>query len=346
MRLKPDTINGLANGVYSALAMLAAMQLDVFTPLGQGPKTAEDIAAALGLDTTKLSPLLYALVTTGLLAMDGERFANSAESDHFLVSGKRSYIGGLHEAYSDLWSAALRTAESIRTGVPQAMHDFSAMAEEELRAFLRGLDPGAVAAAKSLARHFDFAGYATLIDLAAGSGGLAMELCRRFPGLVATAVDLPNVAAITKGFVAEAGLEDRIVVQACDVVAAAPAGVFDVAVLRSFLQVIPPDAARLAVIHTGEALRPGGDIYIVGRVLDDTRLGPPETVAFNVVFLSVYDGGQAHTEGRHRQWLKEAGFIDITRKQLAGGYSVIQARKRPIGRRAGAGVPSPERGFT
>jgi cyclopropane fatty-acyl-phospholipid synthase-like methyltransferase len=265
--------------------------------------------------------------------MEGERFANSAESEHFLVSGKRSYIGGSHEAYSDLWSAALRTARSIRTGVPQAMHDFSAMAEEELRAFLRGLDPGAVAAAKSLARHFDFAGYTALIDLAAGSGGLAMELCRRFPDLTATAVDLPNVAAITKDFIAEAGLQDRVGVQACDVVAAAPAGEFDVAVLRSFLQVIPPDAARRAVIHAGQALSPGGDIYIVGRVLDDSRLGPPQTVAFNVVFLNIYDGGQAHTEGRHRQWLSEAGFIDIARKQLGGGYSVIRARKGPVGGR-------------
>lgn len=44
----PDTINALRFGVDSAFAMLAGMQLDVFTPLQHGPMTAEQIAEAIG----------------------------------------------------------------------------------------------------------------------------------------------------------------------------------------------------------------------------------------------------------------------------------------------------------
>ncbi len=45
--LRPDTIEGLESNAFSALVMLAGMQLDVFTTLEDGPKTADEVAAAL-----------------------------------------------------------------------------------------------------------------------------------------------------------------------------------------------------------------------------------------------------------------------------------------------------------
>ena len=46
---RPETINKLRFAADAALAMLAGMQLDVFTPLQAGPKTAEEIAHAIGV---------------------------------------------------------------------------------------------------------------------------------------------------------------------------------------------------------------------------------------------------------------------------------------------------------
>src|SRR4029453_1591915 len=72
---QPTTIQQLATAVYPSFAMLAGMQLDVFTPLKDGPLTATQLAAALGVQAAKLSPLLYALVAADLLTLDGDRFA-------------------------------------------------------------------------------------------------------------------------------------------------------------------------------------------------------------------------------------------------------------------------------
>ena len=44
----PETITRLRESVDSALTMLAGMQLDVFTPLKDGPLTLEQEAEALG----------------------------------------------------------------------------------------------------------------------------------------------------------------------------------------------------------------------------------------------------------------------------------------------------------
>src|SRR5205807_8579697 len=117
--IKPTTIFRHAYAVYPPIAMLAGMQLDVFTPLKDGPLTAPALAEALGTRPDKLRPLLYALVHAELLRLEGDHFANTPEADVYLVRGRRAYMGNVHELYSDLWAAALKTAQSIRAGAPQ-----------------------------------------------------------------------------------------------------------------------------------------------------------------------------------------------------------------------------------
>ena len=63
----PHTIERLSEAGFFSLAMLAGMQLDVFTLLKDGPITAEEIAAALNVSDEKLKPLLFALVAAGLI---------------------------------------------------------------------------------------------------------------------------------------------------------------------------------------------------------------------------------------------------------------------------------------
>ena len=110
-------------------------------------------------------------------------------------------------------------------------------------------------------------------------------------------------------------MTDRVQVRAADVLACAPEGPFDVAVLRNLIQVLGPDEARRALHNVGEAIEPGGLLIIVGHILQDSRLEP--------------DAGQAYTEREHRSWLDEAGFADIEVQYGAApaGMSIVLARK-------------------
>lgn len=325
--LRPDTFNRHLANVYPAFAMLAGMQLELFTPLAEGSLTVEELAARLDLNPVKLRPLLYALVVAGLVTVEDGRFANTAESDAFLVKGRPQYLGGTHGAYADLWSATLHTAASIRSGRPQAKHDFSRMAYPELRAFMRGLDAGASATARRLHKDFGVGGSSRVLDAGGGAGGLAIALCRLAPALAATVGELANVVPVTREAVAEAGLAGRIEVLACDLVAAPPAGEYDCVIMRSLLQVMSAADAAATVRHGVAALAPGGRLLVVGRVLDDSRLSPLDSVAANVMFLNVYDDGQAYTESEYRGWLADAGLGAVTRHELAGGYSVMVGTK-------------------
>ncbi len=104
----PSTVQALSMAVYPSYAMLAGMQLELFTALENGPSEVNEVAAALGVGPEKLRPLLFALTAAGLLEEAGGRFANTPESDHYLVKGRPHYLGDLKDLLADVWPAALQ----------------------------------------------------------------------------------------------------------------------------------------------------------------------------------------------------------------------------------------------
>ena len=323
-----NPLGRLANAVYSPFAMLAGMQLDLFTPLQDGPMSAEQIADAINVGPAKLKPLLYALTAAGLLHVEGELFSNTDVADRFLVRGCQSCIIDSHKSYSLLWNAVLKTAESIRTGIPQAKLDYSAMPQDELETFFRGEHPGTLADGRELASMFDLSSCRSLIDIGGGSGGLAIAVTEACPHIKATIVDLPTITPITQRFIEEMGAKSRIQVISADAVSDSLPGSYDIAVMSAFIQVLSPDDARCALKNVSQVMNPGGTIYIRGSgIIDNSRTSPPEKVGLNLVFINVYDEGQAYTEQEYRDWLAEADFGSFERINLPNGGSWLTARK-------------------
>lgn len=195
---RPDTINALRFGADASFAMLAGMQLDVFTPLSNGPLTAEQMANATGITPTRLPLLLYALVAAGLLTEQDGQFSNTPEAQHFLVKEAPSYMGNMQRQLASHWGDKLKTAESLRTGVPQAFTDFSQSPQEELEAFLRRIHGDTVATAYELTQRYDFSSTTSLVDVGGGGGGLAIGFAKACSHIQATVVDQPQVTPITR----------------------------------------------------------------------------------------------------------------------------------------------------
>ena len=313
--------------VWPSFALLAGIRLDLFTPLKDGPLSAEQIAGKLGVEADKLKPLLCALAAAGLLKIENGLFANSSEANRFLVRGLATYRGGKHEVLLNNWQAGLRTAESIRTGAPQAKLDFAGASAAELGTFYRSNHAQALRRGRELTVTFDLSAHRSLLDVGGGSGGLAIVVTETHPHMQATVAELPTVTPITRRIVEEAGASGRVQVQSIDVINESPSGAFDAAVLSSFIQVISREQARRALQNVGKVMNPGGAIYIRGDIVDDSGTSPLGSVMRNLVYLNIYDQGQAYTEREHREWLTEAGFADFERKILPDGFSMVRARK-------------------
>ena len=324
---EPKTIQKLVD-VYPSFALLAGMQLDLFTPLRAGPMRSEQIANAIGVRAAKLKPLLYALVAAELLTVEGDRFANTDEANHFLVRGSPAYMGGVHPLYADLWDAALQTAESVRTGQPQAKHDYTEMPREALETFYQGLHPGALTTGRTLVENYGLSSCQKLLDVGGGSGGVAIAAVKACPHIRATVADVSNVTPITQRFVTEAGVSDRVKVITANIVEAPLDGAFDAVVLKSFIQVLSPSDAQRALKNINATMTPDGVIYILGiGILDNSRISPRGAAITNTIFINIYDEGQAYTEDEYQDWITAAGFVDFKRDTLPDGLGIITAQK-------------------
>ena len=85
-------------------------------------------------------------------------------------------------------------------------------------------------------------------------------------------------------------------------------------------------AAR-SIVNVGRCLRSGGEIFILGYVLNDLRTEPWEAAAYEIAFINIYQAGQSYTDGQYRQWLIEAGFAQVERVLMANNMSLIRAVK-------------------
>lgn len=324
----PEITNRLQAGVPPALALLAGMQLDVFTALANDRLTVAEIAGRLSLPKDRLSRLLNALVLTGLLVRDDAHYANSAEAREFLVKGKPAYMFGSTDLTHQLWSADLHTAQTIKLGKPGAMLDFSSMDQAALTSFLWSLVPYSLPTGRGFAATFDFSACKSVIDVGGGAGGVLAGLFETLPQLRGTIFELPNVANAVSASAHREAWFDRIVIESGNILEAPPSSLHDAAILRSVLQVLSPVEAGIAIANTYKGLRPGGTIYITGMgIIDDSRLSPEANVYLDLTLMNLYPEGRAYTIGEHYAWLDTAGFVEKGQRKLSSGATVIFGRK-------------------
>jgi len=104
-------------------------------------------------------------------------------------------------------------------------------------------------------------------------------------------------------------------------------GEFDIATARAFFQVLSADQSNKAAQNIGAGLVSSGTLFILGMVTDESHLSPTPSVGMNLIFLNMFDHGEAYTESEYRDWLTAAGFAHVSREPHLMGYDLISARK-------------------
>lgn len=329
--IQPTTIQALLDPVPKAYALLAGLQLDLFTALQDGPRRMDELARVVGGDSRRLSALLYFLVEAGLLMVSDGYFANTPEADRYLVRGRPDSFATGVDFWTDLWSAYATIAASIRAGHALAAHDYPAMAPSELARFYRATTRETYLKGEWLARNFDFSTCRSPADVGGGAGGVAVAISERHPQVQATVVDLPSAVPLTEQLIREAGAAGRVQVLAADLRAGPIPGAYDAAVLSHVVQLFPPEEAGMVLRHVAASLAPGGTLFLFGFVIADDRSGPPGAWWFDFAAIGYYELGRSHTETQYRTWLEDAGFGEIEVRwdqPPEAGPTLIVARKR------------------
>jgi hypothetical protein len=323
---RPDRIRQLQSAVAPAFALLAGMELDLFSAIGDGKRQSAELAGILEVSESRLVRLLDALVVTGLLERAGEAYRNSAETRTFLVRGARDDMRAEQELLRQLWQADMKTAESIRSGRPEAEHDFAGTTHETAAAFQRGLLPSTLQFGRELAEAVAIEPNGSALDVGGGPAGVLLSLAERYPHLKLTLLELPPVARIVKPMLAASQHAGRIQLEEGNIVAGPARAIHDLVILKAVAQVLSPEQAASAIRNCFASLKPWGTLVVGGAgILDDTRMSPPSAVYYNLTFMNLYRAGGSYTQSQYRFWLSSAGFTNIRFVTLASGATVLCA---------------------
>ena len=326
--LDPAPLIELATAYWGSATLVAAVRLDVFTALAEGPADAATVAARIGAETVATDALLAGLVSLELAAKTDDRYANTPLADAFLVAGRPGFLGPALLYNGDVYPLWAELHEVVRTGDARKPPDaYLGDDDARTRNFVYGMHHRALGVGRAVAQVIDFAGRTRLADVGGGPGTYSALITGQTPGLSATVFDLPGVVAISAEIIASMGATERVRCAAFDYYADALPGGFDAALISGVLHREQPPQVQAILGKIAEAVEPGGVLYISDVMLDDDRTGPLFGTMFALNMRVLAHDGRCHSVAEQREWLAAVGFevTDVTRLPAPINYTVIRA---------------------
>jgi hypothetical protein len=163
----PDDFTHLVNAWRESRIVLTAVELDLFSAIGDGA-TAAEVAARLAADPRGTGILLNALAALGLLEKRGDSFRNGQVAARFLCAGSPDDRRGALMHNAALWQRWSALTECVRTGRPasRAPRD-----EADTSAFIAAMHANSTQRAPALIAALDLSGVRRALDV----GGLARD---------------------------------------------------------------------------------------------------------------------------------------------------------------------------
>lgn len=288
--------------------LLTAVSLDLFSVFQGHSQTVNQVAEQRALNPRALEWVLNALVAMRVLNKSDKEYSNTPVAEKYLVKGALEYVGHLLVLHDSEWNHWGKLEETVRTGrSPVSQHVFET--QPELGAHvLTVLDRIGRGSGVGLAQRLQLQMAKRMLDVGGGAGTNAIAFCRAYPNLTATVYDLPQTLKVTKAYVEESGMGDRIALQAGNFHQDPFEGSYDVALMSDVLHYQDGQTNAALVEKIYHHLGDGGRLIIKDRFLDPSRTSPAWTTAFAVHILVNTEHGQCFTIEETRQWMEQAGF--------------------------------------
>ncbi len=325
--MKSFDLTELALSFQKSRIFLTAYELGIFTAVGKNSRSSSEIAAKLGTAARYTDRLMNALCAMGLLKKAGNRFRNTRTSLKYLVSDSPCFMKGVKHNVN-MWDTWNSLTQTVRRGMPAAERSMNDRPQEWLGTFIAAMHERAAQNAPAIVKSLDLSGVSKVLDIGGGSGAYAMAFVRARKGITATVFDLPNVTPITKKYLKEGGLLDKVEIVAGDYNSDSLGTGYDLAFLSAVIHSNSFEQNRILIRKTARALRGNGQIVIQDFIMDKGRVTPPWGAFFALNMLVATESGDTYTEPEVRVWLKKADFSSIVHKDTAFGTALIIGRKR------------------
>lgn len=331
MNVTPQRIIEDLWGGWRAQALVAAVELELFTHIADGKCTLKEIARSASASEHGTRRLLNALVGLGYLDKKGDRYGLEPISKTFLIRDKGSYLGGMAYVTKLGWEKWSHLTDVVRSGRSVVAVDTEQEGREFFAQLVAGLFPlsfGAARAASSALPDKTRKRIRSILDVAAGSGAWSIAFAEAIPEAHVTVVDFPEVTRITRQFTERFGMAERY-----DYIEGNMREVdfghkrYDLVTLGQIIHSEGKVWGEKLIKKSYRALKDGGLLLIAEIVPNDKRTGPVIPLLFGLNMLLQTENGDVFTMREYRDWLKSAGFKKVTTIEAPAPSPLILATK-------------------
>jgi len=305
--------NDLLWGGWSTFIVAAAVELDVFSSIASGAKTAREIALKANADELALRRMLDSLVALKYLNRKGDRYSLSPQSAAFLVRGSELYMEGIDQFAKSQMIGWFQLAETVKSGSPVGPGDDDARATF-FSILVRCIFPVGFVAAKAAVATISPARRAQIkriLDVGGGAAPWSIPFAQAIRGAHVTLLDLPPVTRITREYAARFGVGDRYHYLEGDLRQVDFGAGYDLITLGHIIHGEGRDGGRRLIERSAEALADRGLLLIAELIPNNDRTGPASAMMFGINMLVHTPDGDVFTMKDYREWLKAAGFKTI-----------------------------------
>lgn len=319
-RLDIVRLQEMVQGFWHSGALMAAVELGLFTAVSKGAGSFAEAAAALDITETNAERLMTACVALKLLELgDDGRMTNAPDVERFLVEGSPRYAGPWMLFTKPRWDDWGKLSEKLKSKTVDRLGKYGEFTVERAREYHKATYSIGMGAGRRFARQVDMSGRKRLMDLGGGSGAYSIVATGAYEGLKAVVLDLPAVVVVAREVIAENGASERVAAEACDFTADPFPTDCDVAVMASNLPIYSREIIADVVKKTFDALLPGGEMHLIGETLDDDRRGPVGPALWGLSEAISGTTGLAHTNADCIGYFENAGFHDVTVNEFVPG---------------------------
>lgn len=315
----PDCWDQMIRGFQPSRCILTALELDVFTAVGDGA-SAEEVGTKIEANARAVAMLLNALVSLGLLTKDGERYRNTSDSARFFVRGSKDNQrnGLLHTA--NLWHRWSTLTEAVRRGsrVPIDRDQ-----TEWTQNFIAGMQRNAKHRAPLIVKNIGTTGVRRILDLGGGSGAYSIAFAKASPEVHCDILELPDVVPLTFEYVKNAGVSGQISFCPGDMLRDDLGSNYDLILLNAICHMFSQEQNQQLFRRARQALASRGRLAVQDFILNHEKTGPQHAALFALNMLVGTEAGASYSETEYTSWMKAAGFAEVSRINLPGPSDLI-----------------------
>ncbi len=342
----PDELNQTIRAFQESRAILTAVELDIFTAVGNGG-SAEQVAAKIGTDARATGMLLNVLVNLQLLKKSADVYVNTATSSRFFREGSpdNERMAVMHTV--NLWDRWSTLTECVREGTSVARRAGVQRDEAGTRAFIAAMDRNGRERAPHVVGAVGVDGVRRMVDLGGGSGAYSIAFAQAKPDLRVDIIDEPDVLKLTAEYVREAGLSveephvsfanvghqhggnqaERVRLIPGDLLTDKYGSGYDLALSSSVCHIYGVEENKLMLRRAYDALNEDGRLVIQEFILDPDKTGPRAATLFALNMLVATEHGNTYSSDEYTEWLRGAGFREVQHVSLPGPSGLMIARK-------------------